>query len=91
VMKAMTRSAGAIVSPLVGACVRLRVEATPPSGFLVVPEGSDGTCSVGDKRRQSTMVPALFYPCMRSGDPRTVSAATTSEVSCRRILARVRI
>jgi hypothetical protein len=91
VMKAMTWSAGATVSPLIGACVHPRVEAPPPSGFLVVPEGSDGTCSVGDKRRQSTMVLALFYPCMRSGDPRTVSVATTSEVSCRRILARVRI
>jgi hypothetical protein len=79
------------VSPLVSACVRPRVEALPPSGFLVVPKDSDGTCSVGDKCRRSTTVTTLFYPCMRSGDLRTVSAATTSEVSCHRILARVRI
>jgi hypothetical protein len=79
------------VSLLAGACVRPRVEAPPPSGFLVVLEGSDGTRSVGDKRRRSTTVLVLFYPCMRSGDPRTVSVATTSEVSYRCILARVRI
>jgi hypothetical protein len=91
VMKATTWSASATVSPLIGACVHLRVEAPPPSGFLVVPERSDGTCSVSDKRRRSTTVLALFYPCMRSGDLRMVSAATTSEVSCHRILARVRI
>jgi hypothetical protein len=90
-MKATTWSAGATVSPLVGVCVRPRVEAPSPSDFLVVLECSDGTCSVGDKCRRSTMVLALFYPCMRSGDPRTVSAATTSEGSCRHILARVRI
>jgi hypothetical protein len=90
-MKETTRSVGATMSPLIGVCVRPRVEVPPPSGFLVVPEGSDGTCNIGDKRRRSTTVPALFYPCMRSGDPRTVSATTTSEVSCRRILARVRI
>jgi hypothetical protein len=90
-MKAMTQSVGAIVSPLVYACVRPRVEAPPPSGFSVVPEDSDGTCSVGNKRHRSTTVPALFYPCMRSGDLRTVSPATTSEISCHRILARVRI
>jgi hypothetical protein len=76
--------------PLIGACVHRRAP-PPSSGFLVVPEGNDGTCSVGVKSRRSTTVPVLFYPCMRSGDPRTVSAATTSEVSCHRILARVRI
>jgi hypothetical protein len=90
-MKATTQSAGAIVGPLICACVRPRVEAPPPSNFLVVPEDNDGTCSVGNKRHRSTTVPALFYPCMRSWDLRTVSPATTSEVSCRRILARVRI
>jgi hypothetical protein len=73
-----------------GACIRLRVEVSPPSGFLMVPEGRDGTRSVGDKRCRSIAVPTLFYPCMRSGDPRMVLTATKFEVSCHHILAWVR-
>jgi hypothetical protein len=91
VMKATMRSDDTTMSPLVSACVRPRVEAPPPSGFLMVLEGSDGTRSINDKRRRSTVVLVLFYPCMRSEDSRTVSVDTTSKVSCRRILARVRI
>jgi hypothetical protein len=90
-MKAMMQSDDATMSPLVNVCIRPRVEAPLPSGFLMVLEGSDGTHSISDKRRRSTVVLVLFYPCMRSEDPRMVSVDTTSKVSCRRILARVRI